>query len=180
MQITPENTLALLVDIQEKLFPHIYNNEELLSNASILLQGLKCLNITIVVNEQYKKGLGETIEPLKEILGTYESYEKVTFSCCKTDVTLEHIKSFDKKYIILTGVETHICVLQSALDLLAEGMTPVIVTDCVSSRKVRDTEIALKRLEKAGAILTTYESILFELCISAKNPAFKSISQLVK
>jgi len=180
MRIKIENTQTLVVDIQDKLYPHINNNEQLLKNWKILIQGLKLLNVPFILNEQYPKGLGETIAPIKELLKNETVYEKVTFSCCQTKDTLDTIKKNSKKFVIVFGIEAHVCVLQSVIDLVENGFIPVVVTDCIDSRKSNDKRVALDRMTQEGAILTTYESLLFELCLSAKNSAFKEISKLVK
>ena len=180
MKIKAEDCVFVQVDVQEKLFPHISNKEELEKNLLILIKGLKLHNIPIIVNEQYKKGIGETISSLKELTDSYPHFEKTTFSCCGNEDGLAAIKATSKKFVILAGIETHVCVLQTALDLLEEGLQPVLVTDCVNSRKEKDKEMAIMRLVQAGVIPTTYESLLFELTVNAKNPCFKEISSLVK
>ncbi|MCT7548171.1 hydrolase [Aliarcobacter butzleri] len=180
MRIRVEDALFCLVDVQERLFPHIGNKEILEKNLLTLVKGLKVLNVPFIVNEQYKKGIGETIPSLKELVETYSSYEKTTFSCCQNDETMKAIKNANKKVVIVAGIETHVCVLQTCIDLLENGFKVVLVTDCCSSRKENDTKFAIKRLIQAGAIPTTYESILFELTLDAKNPCFKEISSLVK
>jgi len=180
MRIELNKTQALVIDIQEKLFPHINNNEQLLQNSITLTKGLKLLEIPFVLNEQYPKGLGHTIEPIKKLLENETVYEKVTFSCCQTEDTMQSIKNRNKKFVIVFGIEAHICVLQSVLDLLEAGFTPVLVTDCIDSRNSNDKRVAIERMTQAGAIPTTYESLLFELCASAKNKVFKEISTLIK
>ncbi len=180
MKIKVEDCVFVQVDVQEKLFPHILDKEELEKNLVILVKGLKLHNIPIIVNEQYKKGLGETIPTLKELVNEYPHFEKTTFSCCGNENALEAIKLTNKKFVILAGIETHVCVLQTALDLLEEGLQPILVTNCIGSRKQNDKDIAIKRLIQAGVIPTTYESLLFELTKNAKNPIFKEISNLVK
>lgn len=180
MRIRVEDALFCLVDVQERLFPHIGNKEILEKNLLTLIKGLKVLNVPFIVNEQYKKGIGETIPSLKELVETYSSYEKTTFSCCQNDETMKAIKNANKKVVIVAGIETHVCVLQTCIDLLENGFKVVLVTDCCSSRKENDTKFAIKRLIQAGVIPTTYESILFELTLDAKNPCFKEISSLVK
>jgi len=180
MRIQSDKAQALVVDIQEKLFPHMSEKEQFLSTTIKLIKGLKLLKIPFIINEQYPKGIGHTITPIKELLEDENPYEKTTFSCCKTDSTMQAIKNKNKKFVIVFGIETHVCVMQSVLDLLEAGLTPVLVTDCVSSRNPYDKEIAIRRMENEGAILTTYESLLFELCIDAKNEVFKEISKLVK
>lgn len=180
MRIPKDETIVLVVDVQEKLFGHIYNHEGLLKNMTILLKGLKELHLPFIINEQYKKGLGATIPEVEAIVKDDAHFEKVSFSCLQNAPTSEAILTCKKKYAIVMGVETHVCVLQTCLDLLEKGMVPIVITDCVGSRKLGDHEVALQRLTQSGAILATYESILFELCVSAKEPAFKAISQLVK
>jgi nicotinamidase-related amidase len=180
MRIKVEDCVFVQVDVQERLFPHIADKEELEKNLITLIQGLKLLEVPIIVNEQYKKGIGETIPSLRELTDDYPHFEKTTFSCCGNEDGLSAIKATGKKVVILAGIETHVCVLQTALDLLEEGLQPVLVTDCVNSRKAKDKETAIQRLVQAGVIPTTYESLLFELTVNAKNPVFKGISALVK
>jgi nicotinamidase-related amidase len=180
MRIQSNQTQALVVDIQEKLFPHMKGKEQFLSTTLKLIKGLQLLKIPFILNEQYPKGIGHTITPIKELLTNENAYEKTTFSCCKNESTMQTIKNKDKKFVIVFGIEAHVCVLQSVIDLLEAGFIPVLVTDCISSRNPYDKEIAIKRMENEGAILTTYESLLFELCVNAKNAVFKEISKLVK
>ncbi|PLY08019.1 MAG: hydrolase [Arcobacter sp.] len=180
MRIKAEECVFVQVDVQERLFPHIADNEELEKNLITLISGLKLHEIPIIVNEQYKKGIGETIASLRELTDDYPHFEKTTFSCCGNEDGLAAIKASGKKFVILAGIETHVCVLQTALDLLEEGLQPVLVTDCVNSRKAKDKDMAIQRLIQAGVIPTTYESLLFELTVNAKNPVFKEISKLVK
>ncbi len=175
-----ENTLIVMVDVQEKLFPHIHKNRELEKKMGILLQGAKTLGVPIMVNEQYKKGLGATVAPLQELIGAYQSFEKTTFSCCKNDATFEAIKAMNKEFVVVFGVETHICVMQTVLDLNSKGYKTILVADCVGSRKEKDTEVAIQRMVQAGVVPTTYESFLFEILVNAKHEKFKEISKLVK
>lgn len=180
MRIKVTDSIFVQVDIQERLFPHIANKEELEKNLLTLVKGLKVLGVPFIVNEQYKKGIGETIASLKKLTDDYPHFEKTTFSCCGNNEGLEAIKKTGKKTVIVAGIETHVCVLQTCIDLLENGFKVVLVTDCCSSRKKNDTKFAIKRLIQAGVIPTTYESILFELTLDAKNPCFKEISSLVK
>lgn len=180
MRIKAEDCLFVQVDVQERLFPHIADNEELEKNLITLVKGLQLHEIPMIVNEQYKKGIGETIASLKELTDNYPHFEKTSFSCCGNEEGLCAIKNAGKKVVILAGIETHVCVLQTALDLLEEGLNVVLVTDCVNSRKAKDKDMAIQRMIQAGVIPTTYESLLFELTVNAKNPVFKEISKLVK
>ncbi|QKJ24240.1 hydrolase [Poseidonibacter lekithochrous] len=180
MRINVEETLFCLVDVQDRLYPYMTNKDEIEKNLVTLVKGLKTLEVPFIVNEQYKKGIGETIPSLREFVDPDPHFEKTTFSCCKNEPTMEAIKNAGKKVVIVAGIETHVCVLQTCIDLLEAGLQPVLVTDCVTSRKQKDTDMALERLIQAGVIPTTYESILFELTVNAKNPVFKQISSLVK
>jgi nicotinamidase-related amidase len=110
----------------------------------------------------------------------FAHFEKTTFSCYKNEETVDAINAAGKKVVIVAGIETHVCVLQTCLDLLEGGYEVVLVTDCCTSRKQNDTDVAITRLVQAGVIPTTYESLLFELTVNAKNPVFKEISSLVK
>ena len=161
MRIKIEDTLFCLVDVQEKLFPHIGNKDELLRTLPILVKGMKTLDVPIIVNE-------------------YEAYEKTTFSGCQNSDILNAFKKSGKKNIVVAGIETHVCVLQTCIDLLENGFNVILVTNCCGSRTKLDHKMAIKRLIQAGAIPTTYESILFELTLDSKNPNFKAISSLIK
>lgn len=180
MRINVEDTVFCLVDVQERLYPHVTNKDEIEKNLITLVKGLKIHNVPFIVNEQYKKGIGETIPSLRELVDEDPHFEKTSFSCCKNESTLEALKSSNKKVVIVAGIETHVCVLQTCIDLLEENFQVVLVTNCVTSRKQNDTDVAIKRLVQAGVIPTTYESLLFELTVNAKNPVFKEISSLIK
>jgi len=180
MKILKDDSIAIIVDIQEKLMPHIHNNEEILSNCVKLVSGLNSLDIPILLLEQYPKGLGHTVENIKSVLKTYEPIEKLEFNCCDNENILNILKESKKKNVILMGVESHVCLLQSALGLKEHGFQPVIIQDCVSSRNPNDKKFAIKRLIQENCIISTYESILFEFCQKAGNDYFKAISKIVK
>lgn len=172
--------MAVLVDVQEVLLPHIHDNENLTKNLKILMEGLKTMGVDVLVSEQYTKGLGPTVEPLQEVLGEFTLLEKTSFSCCDDENMMEYIEKSGKKFIVLTGIESHICVMQTALDLKVKGYEPIIVEDCVGSRNDNNKKVAMNRLTQSGVIVTTYESLLFELCRYSKSPEFRTISKLVK
>jgi hypothetical protein len=162
------------------LFPHIFRNEELERNVEILIQGLNLLKVPLLVTEQYRKGLGSTIPSVMENLTNFEPIEKISFSCCDESRFLKELNLMNKKYIVLAGIEAHVCVLQTVIDLVESGYHPVLVEDCVSSRKEKDKMVAIDRMRSEGAIITTYESILLELCRVAGTETFKKISNLIK
>ncbi len=179
MRITAENTICIVIDYQEKLVPAMANKEEMLRHSSILLKGLKAIGVPCVVTTQYAKGLGNTIAEIAEIIEGSPIVDKNTFSVFENDEVLAQIPDGTKN-IIICGMESHICVLQSVMDAQAKGYHSIYVADCVSSRFENDAAFALVRAEKEGAIITTAEAILYELLGGSKHPAFKEISSLVK
>ena len=180
MRILKDHASALIIDIQERLFPFIFENEKLLKNLSILIEGLKALSIPILVTEQYVKGLGPTVAPVASLIEGIKRTEKMCFSCCDEPRIAEAIAIAGKDNIIIAGIESHVCVLQTVIDLQHNGYHPVIVEDCISSRRENDKRIALKRMRYEGAIITSCESILFELLRYSGTEQFKAISRLVK
>ena len=180
MRIKKENTIGVVIDIQSRLYPYIGDNEQITRNNRILIQGLKILKVPIVVTQQYTKGLGETIPEIVEVLGYYKHIEKTAFSCCDEPRFNEDLALASKMYVIVTGIEAHVCVMQTVNDLIGQGYIPVVVEDCIGSRRANDKHFAVERMRQAGAIITTYESILFELLKYSGTDQFREISRLVK
>lgn len=180
MRIIREETAAVVIDIQERLLPHIYQWEQVLQNCTRLIDGLQVLSVPLVVTQQYTKGLGPTDLVIVNKITEFSHIEKISFSCCGESTFKTRISALGKKFIILCGIETHVCVLQTCIDLLEEGYIPVVVEDCVSSRKPDDKTIAIERMRQEGARITTLESILFELTQYAGTETFKSVSKIVK
>lgn len=178
--IPREDAIAVVIDIQERLFPHIYEHDRLAANAVKLIEGLKILGAPLIVTQQYTKGLGATIPQIAQALGEFKPIEKLTFSSYGDPDFVSVLDDSGKNHIILLGIEAHVCVLQTAMDLLNTGYEVILVEDCVSSRKLNDKQVALQRLRDDGAIITTYESVLFELLKVAGTEEFKAISRLVK
>ncbi len=180
MRLNKENAIGVVIDMQEKLLPHIQNHEQLLNKNLTMIHGLRALNVPIVVTQQYTKGLGNTVKPINEAIGNFSYIEKLTFSCYREPSFIKIMNRSGNRNVIITGIESHVCVLQTALDLLYNNFTPVVVTDAIGSRNSEDMKIALWRMRDIGCIMTTTESILFELCRQAGTPEFKKISNLVK
>ena len=180
MRINKNETLGLIIDIQEKLLPAMVEKESLLKNTKNLIKGLKELQVPVLSTEQYPKGLGNTVDEIKEILDDSRGEEKMAFSCCHNKEFSEMLKQYQRNHVIIAGIEAHVCVLQTVTDLLMAGFIPVVIEDCISSRKINDKVIALERMKKEGAIISTTESILFELTRTAEDPAFKAISKIIK
>lgn len=178
------NTAALaVIDIQERLLPVIDNHAEVAANAERLIRGCHVLDVPILVTEQYVKGLGQTVSPLRAALeesGGYVPMEKLCFSsygCAEFETKL---RALGRNQVILCGIETHVCVYQTAIDLLEAGFGVWVVADAVSSRRASNREVALQRLMQEGAKLSSTEMALFEMTGVAGTEQFKAISRLVK
>lgn len=176
MKIQREHCVAVVVDYQERLMPVMRDAQHLIQRSAILLKGLRELEVPICMTQQYTKGLGMTVPEITEAVGSEDYIEKIEFSSCSS--ILEQIQG--KKYVIVCGIEAHICVLQTVIELKEKGFVPVVVVDCLSSRNELDMKIALKRMRTEGAILTTSESILFELLGKAGTPTSKVIQGLIR
>ncbi|AFM04155.1 nicotinamidase-like amidase [Bernardetia litoralis DSM 6794] len=180
MQIKKDDSLLLFIDVQEKLFPHINKHSELEKKLNQLVEGMQVLEIPIIVSEQYTKGLGKTVESITQKLDNQTpTFEKMTFSCMQNPEIATAIEQSGKRTIILAGVEAHICVLQTALDLCAEGFDVALVLDAVGSRTEENKSISVLRLQNKVAF-TSVESVLFELCQVAGTEQFKAISKIIK
>lgn len=180
MRIRKEDVIALVVDYQEKLMQVMEEKEELEKRAEILLKGLKILGVPMIVTQQYTKGLGMTVPVLQKAAGTEHFSEKITFSCMENEEIRRIVQESGKKCVIVCGIEAHICVLQTCIDLKEAGYETILVMDCISSRKETDKEGAILRAQQEGILLTTSEALLFELTRIAGNPVFKEISRLIK
>lgn len=180
--LTPQNTALLVIDIQERLFNVMEENLKptLIKNNAILIKTAKTFSMPIVVSEQYPKGLGPTIPEMKEILCETPLIEKTHFSCWREEPVQAAIKTANKKNIIVTGIETHVCVLQTVLDLLSNGYNPVVASDAVLSRNASDRIEAIKAMRDAGAVIYPTETIAFMLLEKAGTPEFKQLSPLFK
>jgi nicotinamidase-related amidase len=180
MRILKEHSIGLVIDIQERLVPVMEENEQLIENCKKLIQGWQVLGLQFLVTQQYTKGLGETAGEIREVINDFQYIEKRDFSCFGEPVVAEKISRLGVKNVIICGIESHVCVLQTAVDLKEAGYNPVVVMDCVSSRSFDDMDLAAERFRYEGIMMTSCESILFELTRSSANPAFKEISKLVK
>ena len=180
MRILREDTAVLLIDVQERLLPAMSHPEETLAAMVQLVKGMNILDVPILPVRQYPRGLGDLVPELREALGDYTPSDKATFSAWDEKDIAARIQALGKKNLVVFGLESHVCVLQTVIDLLANGYNVALVTDCIDSRKTSDHAIALRRAEEEGALLTTGESILFELLRASGTDTFKQISALVK
>lgn len=180
MRIKRDQCAGLLIDIQERLFPHMDRKDDLLRKNLMLIEGLKILGVPLFFTEQYPRGLGPTHESIREVLGTIPPIEKTAFSCCDEPEYIKTLEKHKRNALIICGIEAHVCVMQTAVDLLESGYSAVVVEDCISSRNPEDKRVAIHRMRSEGAVITTCESILFELARISGTEEFKAISRLVK
>jgi len=178
--LTKENAVLVIVDVQPNLLGVIHEKEALTSSLVKLVKGAKALDIPIIVTEQYPERLGETIPEIASLVPEVIAIPKLSFSCCREKAFTMALKAIGRRQILLTGIETHICVYQTARDLICNDYEVEIVADCVSSRKLSDREIGLKKMLDKGAAITSVETALFELLRIAEGPVFKEISKIVK
>lgn len=178
--LKPETTGLLIIDIQEKINAVMKYRERVVENTVKLIRGFQILQRPIFITEQYRKGLGPTEAAILNALSLPVIVEKSSFSCCGAPPLMEQIQRQAVQQLVLCGIETHVCVLQTALDLVADGFQVHLVADAVSSRKEMDQQLAIDRMRQAGVIITSVEMALFELLVQAGTPEFKQISQLIK
>lgn len=178
--LNTNDTVLFVIDVQDRLVGMLKNSEEITKNNSILAKTAKVLNVPIIASEQYPKGLGSTILEVREHINPENIYEKTSFSALEEDCIKTKLKELSPKNIILTGIESHICVYQTALDLISEGYNVYVVKNAVSSRKSKDYKTSLELMHDFGAKLTCVETVLFELLRTSKHPNFKEIQALIK
>lgn len=179
-RIKREDAVLTAIDFQEKLLPAMFEAADVEASACKLAEGLKVLGIPNLVTTQYAKGLGLTVVPVADALGEFQPIDKNSFSAWNNEEYRAALENSGRKTVIIMGIETHICVEQTALDLMENGYTVFIPADCVQSRDPKNRELSLRRMEAAGAVITCAESILYELLGSSKAAEFKAISAIVK
>jgi nicotinamidase-related amidase len=175
-----DKTALVIIDVQEKLSRVMYEKEKLFENLQKLIKGVKLLNVPIIVTEQNPNGLGPTVPDIAPLLIDTKPVTKFSFSCCGEEPFLRQLEMLNRKQVLLAGIETHVCVYQTAIDLIEAGYEVHTVVDCVSSRTPENKNLALDKMKSEGARLTSVEIALFELLRTAKSPKFKEMSQIVK
>ena len=169
-----------MVDIQGKLAMLMDQRERLFQNVSKMVRGAKVLGLPIILTEQYPKGLGPTIPEIRRLLSDVDPVEKICFSCTGSEEFVRRLEALGRDQVLLVGIETHVCVYQTARDLKERGLHVEIVADAVSSRRAEDRDLALWRMASMGILLTTVEMALFELLGAAGTPEFKKILEIVR
>jgi len=178
--ILPGETLLLIIDVQGRLAQGVVRSAALESATGKLVRACKILEVPVLLTEQYPKGLGTTIGSLRELLEGTVAVEKLSFSCCGSAEFMKQLRSFNRNDILVAGMEAHVCVYQTAVDLVEFGYNVHLVTDCVSSRSEENRMLGIRCIEKAGASLTSSEMAIFELLRVAEGERFKAISKIVK
>jgi nicotinamidase-related amidase len=178
-RLTCENSVLLVVDVQEKLLPAIFEADAVVEAARRMIEAAKVFALPILAAEQYPQGLGRLCGVLQEALGDRTPVGKKRFSACVEGIT-DSLRELGRSNVLVVGIETHVCVQQTVLDLLRLGYTPYVCADAVGSRRPLDRDMALARMRQAGAIVTTTESATFELLGEAANATFKKILAIVK
>ena len=177
-QMSAADTGLLVIDVQEKLMVKIPGADALVRNVAFLIDGARLLGMTVQATEQYPKGLGPTVPELVKRLP--ERPAKVAFSCCAVPSVIEGFRTAARPKVVLAGIESHVCVQQTALELLALDFRVFVAADGVGSRHALDRDVAIRRLEKAGCVVTTCESAVFEWMGGSDHPRFKDVSKLIK
>lgn len=182
-RLNKDSALLVVIDVQERLARVIHDIDAVESNIERLVRGAAVLGVPAIVTEQYPKGIGPTTDVVRaafEECGFFAPIQKMCFSSWGCGEFAETIRASGRTQIIVTGIEAHVCVHQTTLDLLEQGFPVWIVADAVSSRTARNREIAVRRMESEGARLTSTEMALFEMTVESGTDTFKAISKLVK
>lgn len=190
LKIKKEDTVFVAIDFQDRIMPAMKNNEELEAATVKMVKGCRMMHVPILVTQQYTKGLGQTTPAITEALTSslsetipaveFSHIEKTSFSAMKEPSFVEALEALGRKTVIIGGIEAHVCVQQTVIDLLESGYSVFVINDCVSSRTNTDKKYAQRRMSESGAMGTTFEATIFELCGGAKEEGFKQISNLVK
>lgn len=179
-RLTRSSSFLVLIDFQEGLLASVDDGAGALRQAERLFRAAELLGVPVAATEQYPKGLGPTVPSLHSLLRPERIIQKLTFTACGATNLLDQLREANRRQVVLTGLETHICVEQTALDLLAAGFEVFVVADAVSSRRPLDRQIAFELLRQSGAVVTTAESAIFEWLQHAADPKFKDVLKLVR
>ncbi|CEG56415.1 hydrolase [Legionella fallonii] len=177
MLLNKEDSVLLLVDVQEKLAPAVWNYDAFIARCEWLLKLAQRMDVPVLVSEQYPKGLGPTVEQLRTYFDQEQCIEKVHFSCMQQPDYARRLRELNKNQLIVIGIEAHVCVLQTAMEMKSLGFDVYVVADAVSSRNNNDCKYALKRMKQEGIQLITAEMIFFEWLRHAGTPEFKALSK---
>jgi nicotinamidase-related amidase len=175
-----DRSVLLLVDVQERLFPHVFEHRRVLARVDLLLTAANLLRVPLLLTEQYPKGLGSTIEEIRRIIPKVDPLVKMDFSCVPAPGFKERLSSLHRDQVVLAGIETHVCIAQTAMDLATQGEKVFVVADATASRRPVDAQTALQRMNQGGVVLVTAESVVFEWLRRAGTEEFKAIQPKLK
>lgn len=175
-----DDSLLVIIDIQERLAVAMTERERVVTNTLHLIESAKLLGVPLLITEQYPKGLGPTVSEIKDALNPYSPIEKITFNCCGESVFMKRIRDTGRKKIIMTGMETHVCVLQTCLALLNQNYDVHVVIDAVCSRHKDNFKTGIEFMRDAGAAITCTETVLFQLLEKAGTEEFRTISKRIR
>ncbi|MBF0586529.1 hydrolase [Prosthecochloris sp. N3] len=178
--LTRDETVLLIIDVQGKLARLVHDSEALVKNISKLVRACRILGVPVLYTEQYPKGLGVTVDSIRELLVEEAPFEKVSFSCCGAEGFMQHLRTINRNEIIVTGIESHVCVYQTSVELIEYGYNVHLITDAVSSRSRDNRDIGIHCIETAGAWVKSTEMVIFELLKIAEGEQFKAISSIIK
>ncbi|WP_419901654.1 hydrolase [Kiloniella sp.] len=180
MLMDAENSVVVVIDVQERLAPAIHNLDKVLDANGLVLKTARELSIPVLVTEQYPKGLGHTLEIFKGLYSSDNVFEKLSFSSVGCAPFMEALKASGRRQVIVTGTETHVCVMQTVLQLLDERYDVFVVSDAVGSRTEENKRLGLERMIRSGAEVVSSEMVMFEMLKKAGTPEFKALSNLLK
>jgi nicotinamidase-related amidase len=178
--LSSQNAALLIVDVQESFRKQLKDLDLLTRNITILAEAAKILKVPVLLTEQYPQGLGKTIAEITACLGEHKYFEKTAFSCCQSAPFLEQLESFGRTQIIVCGIEAHVCVEQTVLELMANDYQPHVVKDAIASRADRHKDIAWEKMISSGAVPSGVELALFEMLAESGTEQFKAVQRLVK
>lgn len=175
-----QDSRLVVIDVQGKLAQLMVDRDSLFKNIRILVQTAKTLEIPILWCQQVPEALGPTVPEIAELLAGQKPIDKASFSCCGEERFMDAFNSDDRDQVLLCGIETHVCVYQTAMDLMEEGLDVAVIADAVSSRTQQNKQIALTRLSDEGAAISSTEMAVFELLKTARHPQFREVARLVR
>lgn len=175
--IDKENSALLIIDVQEKLMPQIHTHQKVVNNCCWLINLAREFQVPVLVSEQYPKGLGPSQKEIKALIKPDETMNKVHFSCLDDSNCLKRVQMISREQFILAGIETHVCVLQTAIGLLKQGKQVFVVADACGSRNTEDADLGIERMRQLGIVMVTREMVFFEWCHQAGTEQFRRLNK---
>lgn len=178
--LTTDKAVLVVIDMQGKLAQSMYCKEQLFENVQKIIKGAQVLGLPLLLTEQNPKGLGPTISEIADLVPGVRRIPKLSFSCCGDESFSKELSGLQRRQVLLSGIEAHVCLYQTTVDLVGSGYEVHVLADAVSSRTADNKAIGLQKMRDAGASITSVETALFELLRAAEGPAFKQIISIVK